>query len=129
MTSDQQDGAQILKGLLDALVLNVLEKDDDYGFGILQKIATQLDGNNTVLRETTLYPLLHRLETKELLESYWKPGDRGTDRKYYRMTPKGLSHMKQRITDWQNVVQILNQTILKPKKEIDKFGLKPTEEE
>ncbi|MBI4738208.1 helix-turn-helix transcriptional regulator [Candidatus Woesearchaeota archaeon] len=107
-----QNGAQVLKGLLDTLVLQVLDTKDNYGFGILQNISSQLDGDNMVLREATLYPLLHRLETKGLVESYWKPGQRGTDRKYYKITKDGKNYLKYRISDWKNVSNILKKHLI-----------------
>ena len=106
-----QSDAQILKGLLDAMVLRVLSEGDNYGYGILQQVAHQLDGETGVLRQTTLYPLLHRLDAKGLVETYWKPGSRGTDRKYYRLTKAGRTYLKDRIADWKRVAQILDRTI------------------
>lgn len=109
----RQIGSQILKGLLDTLVLQILNRGDNYGFGILQEITAQLDGDNYLLREATLYPLLYRLESKSYVESYWRPGERGTDRKYYRITKQGRSYMEERVADWRKVAGILNKTVLK----------------
>ena len=103
----EQGGAQVIKGLLDALVLRVLGEGDNYGFGIIQSVNEWLGDDGAVLKEATLYPLLHRLEARELVETYWKPGQRGTDRKYYRITPQGRSYLKQRLADWRQVARIL----------------------
>ena len=111
MKSDQTD-AQIIKGLLDALVLRVLSEGDNYGFGIIEAISSQLEADAGLLREATLYPLLHRLEEKQLLEAYWRPGQRGTDRKYYRITKLGRRHLDQRVSDWRKVARILDKTLL-----------------
>jgi PadR family transcriptional regulator PadR len=110
--SKEQTDAQIIKGLLDTLVLGVLSESDNYGFGIMEKISTQLKGDGDLLREATLYPLLHRLEEKGLVEAYWRPGDRGTDRKYYRITKVGRSHLEQRVRDWRKVARILKDVVL-----------------
>ncbi len=111
MSRDQTD-AQIVKGLLDALVLRVLCEGDNYGFGIMGSIASQLEADAGLLREATLYPLLHRLEEKELVEAYWRPGKRGTDRKYYRITKLGREHLAQRVSDWRKVARILDKALL-----------------
>lgn len=108
-----QDSAQVLKGLLDALVLQALSNSDSYGFAIYQAITEQMQGDGDLFRESTLYPLLHRLEAKGFVEPYWKPGKRGTDRKYYRITKSGKDHLKERIEDWLKVARILEQTIFK----------------
>jgi len=110
--SNEQTDAQIIKGLLDTLVLRVLHKGDNYGFGIMESIASDLGGDRDLLREATLYPLLHRLEEKNLVEAYWRPGDRGTDRKYYRITKQGRLHLQQRIRDWRKVAKILKEIVL-----------------
>jgi len=107
-----QNSAQVLKGLLDATVLLTLSKKDNYGFAIYQEITKQMQGDADLFRESTLYPLLHRLESKGFVDHYWKPGDRGTDRKYYRITKSGKTHLKERVEDWHKVVRVLKRTIL-----------------
>jgi len=111
MDKNQTD-AQIIKGLLDALVLRVLGEGDNYGFGIMERISHDLGDDAGMLREATLYPLLHRLEEKGLVDAYWRPGDRGTDRKYYRITKRGRLHLEQRIRDWRKVAGILKRVVL-----------------
>jgi PadR family transcriptional regulator PadR len=109
--TDRLDG-QLLKGLLDTLVLNVLAKGDNYGFGILQTVGDQL-GDGTLLKDATLYPLLHRLEAKDFVEFYFQPGQRGTPRKYYRITAAGRVQLRERVSEWQRVAAILDKTIFK----------------
>src|SRR5690348_3107129 len=81
----KNDNDQILKGLLDTLVLNTLSKQANYGVGIKEALREQLDEDAEVVKEATLYPLLHRLERRELLISYRQPGERATPRKYYKI--------------------------------------------
>lgn len=101
---------QVLKGLLDTLVLRTLADSDNYGFGILQSVSAQVR-DQAVLRDATLYPLLHRLEAKEYVESYFQPGLRGTPRKYYRITKRGRAHLDERIGEWRKVAAILKAAI------------------
>ena len=108
-------GAQVLKGLLDALVLQALSTADSYGFAIHQAITERMQEDGDLFRESALYPLLHRLEARGFVEPYWKPGNRGTDRKYYRITKSGTDHLKERIEDWLKVARILERTILEGK--------------
>ena len=109
----KSNNAQVLKGLLDALVLQALSQGDSYGFEIYQTITEQMQDDAGLFRESTLYPLLHRLEAKGFVEPYWKPGNRGTDRKYYRITKSGKPQLKERVEDWLQVVRVLKRTILK----------------
>ncbi|MBC8467337.1 MAG: PadR family transcriptional regulator [Candidatus Marinimicrobia bacterium] len=102
---------QVLKGLLDTLILKVLSESDNYGYGIFQKINGILDKGPLVLKESSMYPILHRLETKLFLESFWMPGDRGTDRKYYRITDSGKELLDRRIQDWKSIREIIEMYI------------------
>lgn len=108
MTSNNQ----ILKGLLDTLVLDVLCGGPNYGFGILQALHQRMGDDSGMLKEATLYPLLHRLEKRELLTSYRQPGARGTPRKYYQITALGESELNSRIGEWRRVAHLLNRTVL-----------------
>jgi PadR family transcriptional regulator, regulatory protein PadR len=113
--AEPRNDAQILKGLLDALVLQVLADSDSYGFAIFQTVTARLKEDAPLFREATLYPLLYRLEAKGFVDVYWMPGDRGTDRKYYRITKEGKRHLKERIQDWGRVARILHRTVLDDK--------------
>ena len=103
--------AQVMKGLLDALVLGVLARKENYGFGIVREVNSYLGRKREFLHAATLYPLLHRLQSKGLLKSYWLPGARGTDRKYYCITRAGRDYLKKRIEDWREVSRILEEVV------------------
>ena len=105
-------GAEVLKGLLDALVLHSLREQENYGYGIVQTLRGRLGEGNAVLQQSTVYPLLHRLEGRRLLSSYRRPGSRGTDRKYYRITRRGRAYLATRLEDWKKVAKILNKVLL-----------------
>ncbi|MCH8500736.1 MAG: helix-turn-helix transcriptional regulator [Aliidiomarina sp.] len=109
----RNESEQIYKGLLDTLVLNVLLVAPNYGFGIKESLREQLGDDAEVVKEATLYPLLHRLERKELVLSYRQPGDRGTPRKYYNITRSGHLYLKQQIEAWRQVSALLDRTIFK----------------
>jgi len=111
--SNRADG-QILKGLLDTLVLDVLREGPNYGFGIRERLRTRLGEDAGLVREATLYPLLYRLQRRGLLDSYQAPGKRGTPRKYYRLTPEGEAFLAGRIQEWQRIADLLGRTVLNP---------------
>lgn len=103
---------QILKGLLDALVLDALRVEPNYGFGIREHLHQRLGEEAGILKEATLYPLLHRLERNGLLASHHEPGERGSPRKYYRLTPDGHVFLERRIAEWKRVSLLLQRTLL-----------------
>ena len=72
---------QIGSVLLDACVLAILAKEDTYGYRLTQQIKETLG-----VSESTLYPVLRRLQKEELLETY-DVAVMGRNRRYYRLTP------------------------------------------
>lgn len=106
---------EVVKGVLDAVVLHALARGDNYGFGLLQEIRQRVQGEEqSLLKEQSVYPLLHRLESRGLLESYHRPGQRGTPRKFYRVTDAGRALLDERTEQWRRVVALLNETVLLP---------------
>ena len=84
----------ISSGLLDAVVLSVLSREDLYGYKITQDIRSQLD-----ISESTLYPVLRRLQKDDCLATYDRPTD-GRNRRYYSITDKGKDVLAQHRHDW-----------------------------
>lgn len=85
----------ISAALLDALVLAIVSKEDTYGYKITQDIREAM-----TMSESTLYPVLRRLQKDECLETY----DReymGRNRRYYRITPKGISQLNLYREEWK----------------------------
>lgn len=76
---------QVGATLLDACVLAVLKTEDAYGYMLTQKLMSILD-----ISESTLYPVLRRLQKEEYLSTYDAPFQ-GRNRRYYSITDKGRS--------------------------------------
>lgn len=81
--------------LLDALVLSVVVKEDTYGYKITQEIRGAMD-----MSESTLYPVLRRLQKDDCLETYDKEYI-GRNRRYYRVTPKGVAQLELYREEWK----------------------------
>ncbi|MGN1148317.1 MAG: PadR family transcriptional regulator [Lachnospiraceae bacterium] len=83
--------------LLDAIVLAVVSKEPDgtYGYKITQEVRQVIE-----LSESTLYPVLRRLQKDECLVVY----DRecaGRNRRYYKLTDKGLAQLQMYVNEWR----------------------------
>lgn len=91
---------QLKKGLLEFCVLAVLQKSDSYGYQIVKDISDCIQ-----ISESTLYPILKRLESDSYLETYSSEYNNRL-RKYYRITEKGELHIKAFLNDWQQVMDI-----------------------
>lgn len=106
------DSGQLLKGLLDSLVLDVLAQGDNYGFGIHGQLIEKLGPDGRLVKEASLYPLLYRLEKRGFLASYHAPGDRGSPRKYYRLSAQGQDFLETRRQEWRRIARVLERTLL-----------------
>jgi DNA-binding PadR family transcriptional regulator len=88
------------------IMLSVLAQGESYGYQIIQRIHDLSDGK---IRWTagTLYPVLHRLETKGLIASTWRDSEAGRKRKYYRLTPQGRAALRIEKRQWMDVHTVL----------------------
>ncbi len=91
---------QLKKGLLDVAVLGVLRQHDSYGYELLRAVVEHVE-----ISESTLYPILKRLEAAEQLSCYTEE-HQGRLRKYYRLTDKGRRRIAEFINDWDEVRRI-----------------------
>jgi PadR family transcriptional regulator PadR len=93
---------QLKKGLLEFCVLSVLKKSDSYGYQIIKDISECIE-----ISESTLYPILKRLETSLYLETYMVEHNSRL-RKYYRITKEGKEYINEFLKDWYQVMDIYN---------------------
>lgn len=91
---------QLKRGLLDVCVLAAIQKEDSYGYQIIKDLKPYVE-----LSESTLYPILRRLETARHLTVYNMPHN-GRLRKYYRITPLGLQRIEEFKQEWQEILSI-----------------------
>ena len=80
------DKSQLMRGTLEGCILKVIAAETTYGYEIMEKLVRH--GFDDI-REGTIYPLLVRLEKKELISSEVRPSPLGPSRKYYSITPEG----------------------------------------
>ncbi|ERJ10991.1 PadR family transcriptional regulator [Haloplasma contractile] len=92
------------------LILTILKKEDSYGYDIIKKVK-ELSNNELVWTEGMLYPVLHRLEKNEFIESYWKKANNGRKRKYYRLKEDGLEELENQKKQWELVHNTLSKEI------------------
>jgi PadR family transcriptional regulator, regulatory protein PadR len=89
---------QLLFGVVDLLILQVLAPGPSYGYEIVQTVLSRSAGRFE-LKEGSLYPALHRLERQKWLASYWTEAD-GRKRKYYKLTAAGRKAWEAKKRDW-----------------------------
>lgn len=95
-----------LPGLLEACVLAVLRGEDAYGYKLTQQVKEILD-----ISESTLYPVLRRMQKNGWLDIYDKPY-MGRNRRYYKITPEGLEQYRLCIGEWQEYKEKIDKMLL-----------------
>ena len=91
---------QMKRGLLDVCVLAAIKDEDSYGYQIIKDMKPCVD-----ISESTLYPILRRLESAELLTVRTAEYN-GRLRKYYRITQDGLHRIEEFKEDWKEILSI-----------------------
>ena len=91
---------ELKRGVLELVLLRLLLDGDSYGYELVTEIARRSDGELEV-KEGTLYPLLYRLEELRWVTTDWETRERGTPRKYYRITPAGRAAFSRRVEAWR----------------------------
>lgn len=100
---------ELLKGSTELLVLTVLESKSIYGYEIIKELKK---GTNNVfkLQEGTIYPILHKLEEKKYISSYWDEID-GKRRKYYSITKEGKKQLSHKKEEWKIFTSSVNEIV------------------
>ena len=93
---------QLKRGLLDVCVLAAIKDEDSYGYQIIKDMKPCVE-----ISESTLYPILRRLEAANLL-TVRTAEHNGRLRKYYHITGLGLKRIKDFKCEWQEIVSIYN---------------------
>lgn len=91
---------QLKRGLLDVCVLAAIKSEDSYGYKIIKDMKPYLQ-----LSESTLYTILKRLETAEML-TVRSAEHEGRLRKYYHITEKGLQRIEEFKEEWNEILSI-----------------------
>ena len=91
---------QLKRGLLDICVLASIKNEDSYGYKIIKDVKPYVE-----ISESTLYPILRRLESAELL-SVRSAEHSGRLRKYYHITPAGRARLDAFKTEWEELLSI-----------------------
>lgn len=103
LASANEKFGPIRKGLLEFLILKIVDADKVYVADMLKRLG----GTEFATQEGTLYPLLSRMRREGLVNYEWKESSEGPPRKYYELTPKGRRHLNE-LADYWNAI---NRTI------------------
>ncbi len=93
---------QLLKGLLEGCILALLNREVTYGYRVVELLSSYGFRDP---QESTVYPILNRLEKKGLLKSEKRPSELGPPRKYYMLTANGKNELAEFRSEWENLKQ------------------------
>ena len=96
------------------LVLAILSEGENYGYAILQRVAS-LSGGEVTWTDGMLYPVLHRLERLGYIRAEWGASDSGRRRRYYRLTDDGRAALDEQQRQWQLVDTMLRGVWSRPR--------------
>lgn len=91
---------QLKRGILEVCVLAAIKTEDSYGYQIIKDLGPYVE-----ISESTLYPILRRLEAAELL-TVRTAEHNGRLRKYYHITPSGVQRIEDFKEEWREILSI-----------------------
>ena len=91
---------QLKRGILDVCVLSALLRADSYGYQIIKDVSPYMS-----ISESTLYPILRRLESAGCLTTYTQQYNSRL-RKYYSITPAGIERIRAFLEEWKSVMTL-----------------------
>ena len=92
-------GKDLVAATAEPLVLSILRQKESYGYAIIKEVEG-LSKGQIQWTDGMLYPVLHRLEQNGLVKSIWRKTESGRDRKYYRISTKGLKRLESSLALW-----------------------------
>ena len=93
---------QMKKGIVEVCVLGPVADEPSYGYKIISDLSEIIE-----ISESTLYPILKRLEAQDLLKTYNRQYN-GRTRKYYEITKKGKKRIEEFLDEWQEIEMVIS---------------------
>jgi PadR family transcriptional regulator len=106
MPKQSQDAGRVglVQGTLDLLILQTLQWGPQHGHGI--GLAIRISSEDALqVEHGSLYPALHRLESRGWLSSEWKMSEANRRAKYYKITPQGRKQLLEEQSRWKQLVR------------------------
>ncbi len=99
-----------VQGTLDFLILKTLSWGAMHGYAIANWIGEATEAELRI-EEGTLYPALHRLEHRGLIEADWGVSDNNRRAKFYRLTTTGRRELRARTKDWERYARAVERVL------------------
>jgi PadR family transcriptional regulator, regulatory protein PadR len=93
---------ELVAASAEPLILSLLAKGESYGYAIIQDVK-KLSGDKIEWTDGMLYPVLHRLEDRGLIQARWSESETGRKRKYYSLKKDGKKALAKKREQWLTV--------------------------
>ena len=100
----------LLAGSTTMLVLKLLDRQDMYGYQMIEELARRSE-RAFALKTGTLYPLLHSLEEKALIRSYEKDEGAARPRRHYHLERKGKHLLRKKEAEWETFTTAVDRVL------------------
>ena len=108
--------SDVIRGYNDTIILFLLLKSPSYGYEISKRIR-EMSGGKYIIKETTLYSAVTRLEKNGCVTSFAGNENSGKRRTYYRITEKGRQYYREKCQEWSLVKEVVSHFIADPTEE------------
>jgi transcriptional regulator len=95
------------QGTLDLLIMKIVAVGPVHGYAIAQRLQ-QVSRDVVQAPQGSLYPALHRLENRRLLDAVWKETESGREAKFYRLTKKGRAQLEAETASRQRLTEAVS---------------------
>lgn len=100
----------LMRSTLDLMILKALTWDTMHGYGVARWIERTTQAAVRI-EEGSLYPALHRLERRGLVDSSWGVSENNRRAKYYTLTARGRDQLHQEVRQWEDLVTAVGRVL------------------
>jgi PadR family transcriptional regulator PadR len=100
----------VMQGTLDVLILKALTVAPLHGWGISNRIR-EMSRDRFHIGQGSLYPALHRFETRGWVTSHWRTTENNRIARYYQLTPEGRHALTEEIARWRSYTAAMDHVL------------------
>ena len=102
--------SDLIQGTLDVLILKSLASEPRHGWAIAKRIQAA-SGDVLQIKQGSLYPALHRLESQGLIRAEWKKNETGREARFYTLTRAGRAKLQAEVSQWERLSAAIQLTL------------------
>ncbi|MGL4420278.1 MAG: PadR family transcriptional regulator [Gemmataceae bacterium] len=99
---------ELRRGVVELCILAVLQRNESYGYEIVERLSHEA---KLPMTESTVYPILTRLQRDGLLSSRMQRSGTGPPRRYFRLTAEGRLRFQQMVREWKQLQELVGKLL------------------